>query len=60
MADLKITLRKSSIGSPPDQKGTLRALGLKKIGTSVVKRDTPEIRGMVFHVRHLVDVTENV
>ena len=56
MADLKITLRKSSIGCPPDQKGTLRALGLKKIGASVVKKDAPEIRGMVFKVRHLVEV----
>lgn len=56
MADLKITLRKSSIGCPPDQKGTLRALGLRKIGASVVKKDAPEIRGMVFKVRHLVEV----
>ena len=58
MADLKITLRKSSIGCPPDQKGTLRALGLKKIGASVVKKDAPEIRGMVFKVRHLVEVDD--
>ena len=58
MADLRITLRKSSIGCPPDQKGTLRALGLKKIGASVVKKDAPEIRGMVFKVRHLVEVDD--
>lgn len=58
MADLKITLRRSSIGCPPDQKGTLRALGLKKIGASVVKKDAPEIRGMVFKVRHLVEVDD--
>jgi large subunit ribosomal protein L30 len=59
MADLRITLRKSSIGCPPDQKGTLRALGLKKIGASVVKKDAPEIRGMVFKVRHLVEVEQS-
>lgn len=58
MPDLRITLRKSSIGCPPDQKGTLRALGLKKIGASVVKKDAPEIRGMVFKVRHLVEVDD--
>ncbi len=58
MTDIKITQRKSTIGCPPDQIGTMRALGLKKIGTSVSKADTPDIRGMVFHVRHLVDVVE--
>lgn len=58
MGNLKITQKKSPIGSPPDQKGTLRALGLRRIGTSVVKKDTPEIRGMIFHIRHLLEVTE--
>ena len=58
MAKLKITQRKSAIGCPPDQKGTMRALGLKKIGTHVVKDDKPEIRGMIFHVRHLIEVSE--
>jgi large subunit ribosomal protein L30 len=58
MAQLKITQKKSAIACPPDQKGTMRALGLKKIGTSVTKPDRPEIRGMVFKVRHLVEVEE--
>jgi large subunit ribosomal protein L30 len=59
MAELKITQRKSTIGCPPDQIGTMRALGLKKIGTSVSKTDTPDIRGMVFKVRHLIEVEES-
>lgn len=58
MADLTITLRKSAIGERPEHKGTLRALGLKKIGASVTKKDTPEIRGMVFKVKHLVEVND--
>jgi large subunit ribosomal protein L30 len=57
MPEITITLRKSAIGERPEHKGTLRALGLKKIGTSVTKNDTPEIRGMVFKVKHLVEVT---
>jgi large subunit ribosomal protein L30 len=59
MAEITITLRKSSIGERPEHKGTLRALGLKKIGTSVTKKDSPEIRGMVFKVKHLVEVTNS-
>jgi large subunit ribosomal protein L30 len=59
MATLQITQRKSTIGCPPDQKGTMRALGLKKIGSSVQKSDTPDIRGMLFKVRHLIDVEES-
>lgn len=58
MGNLKITQKRSPIGRPPDQRGTLRALGLRKIGSSVVKSDTPEIRGMVFKIKHLVEVTE--
>ena len=55
---LKVTLRKGMIGCPTDQKGTIRALGLRRIGQSVEKKDVPEIRGMVFKVKHLVDVEE--
>ena len=55
---LKVTLRKGMIGCPPDQKGTIRALGLRRIGQSVEKNDVPEMRGMVFKVKHLVDVEE--
>lgn len=55
---LKITLRKGLVGRPEDQRGTVRALGLKRIGHTVVKDDRPEIRGMVFKVKHLVEVEE--
>jgi len=55
---LKVTLRRGMIGCPQDQRGTIRALGLRKIGQSVEKEDVPEIRGMVFKVKHLVDVEE--
>jgi large subunit ribosomal protein L30 len=58
MADLKITQKRSSIGRPPDQRRTLRALGLRKIGHSVQKPDSPDLRGMLFKVQHLVEVEE--
>jgi large subunit ribosomal protein L30 len=53
---LRITQRRSRIGSPPGQRRTLDGLGLRRIGSSVVRPDTPAIRGMVFKVCHLVDV----
>lgn len=56
MSTLKITQVKSSIGRPPKQRGTLRALGLKRIRHTVVKEDCPEIRGMAAKVSHLVTV----
>jgi large subunit ribosomal protein L30 len=55
---LTITLRRGLSGHPPDQVQTLRGLGLRKIRQTVVRRDTPEIRGMVRKVIHLVDVQE--
>ncbi|MCI9517751.1 MAG: 50S ribosomal protein L30 [Clostridia bacterium] len=55
---LKITLVKSTIGRLEKQKRTVEALGLKKIGSSVVKRDNAAMRGMVFVVKHLVEVEE--
>ncbi len=58
MAELKITQVRSSIGRPPKQRGTLRALGLKRINHTVVKEDRPEIRGMLAVVSHLVRVEE--
>jgi large subunit ribosomal protein L30 len=57
-AKLKITLVKSTISSLEDQKATVRALGLRRIRHSVVREDCPAIRGMIFKVRHLVDVEE--
>ncbi|MBU1670387.1 MAG: 50S ribosomal protein L30 [Actinobacteria bacterium] len=55
---LKVTLKKGLVGRPADQRGTVRALGLKRIGQTVEKDDRPEIRGMIFKVRHLVEVEE--
>ena len=58
MKKLKITLIRSLIGYKQDQRATVRALGLGKIGTSIVQEDNPTIRGMVHKVRHLVKVEE--
>ena len=60
MAQLKITQIKSTIGAKPNQRQTLRSLGLKRISHSVVQADRPEIRGMVATVPHLVTVEEIV
>lgn len=58
MAKLKITLKKSTIGSKKDQIATVKALGLKKIRDIVEQEDTPQIRGMINKVSHLVEVEE--
>ncbi|CAM3231958.1 50S ribosomal protein L30 [Vagococcus sp. PNs007] len=58
MADLKITLKRSVIGRPQNQKDTVKALGLKKTNSSVVKPDNVAIKGMINTVSHLVDVEE--
>ncbi|MGF1470958.1 MAG: 50S ribosomal protein L30 [Rubrobacteraceae bacterium] len=57
-AKLKVTQVKSVIGSLGNHKKTVRALGLKRIRDSRVHQDTPQIRGMVQNVRHLVRVEE--
>ena len=54
MANLKITLVKSTIGAVPKNKKTVEALGLKKIGASVERPDNKAVRGMIQQVRHLV------
>ncbi|MPM24089.1 50S ribosomal protein L30 [bioreactor metagenome] len=56
MEQIKVTLTRSLIGYPQDQRATVKALGLGKIGTSVVKNDTSTIRGMIHKVEHLVKV----
>ena len=56
MAQLQITQVKSGIGSPPDHRGTLRALGLKRMHQTVVHDDNPVIRGMVRKVSYLLEV----
>lgn len=58
MARLKVTQIRSEIGGKPNQRETLRSLGLKRIGDAVLKEDRPEIRGMVNTVQHLVTVEE--
>ncbi len=58
MAKLKITLLKSTNKAKKDQFATVRALGLKKIRSVVEHNDTPQIRGMVKKVSHLVGVEE--
>ena len=58
MANLKVTLVKSVIGSKKDQIATVEALGLKKIRETKEHADNPQIRGMVNKVKHLVKVEE--
>jgi large subunit ribosomal protein L30 len=58
MSNLKITQVKSQIGGKQNQRETLRTLGLKRIGHSVVREDRPEVLGMIQTVRHLVTVEE--
>ena len=55
---LHVTYRKSAIGYNKSQKGTIRALGLRKLGQTVEHDDTAVIRGMLHKVRHLVDFKE--
>ncbi|MEA2521942.1 MAG: large subunit ribosomal protein [Actinomycetota bacterium] len=55
---LKVTQRRSVIDRPKDQKDTVRRLGLHRINDSVVKENTPDIRGMIAKVQHLVIVEE--
>jgi large subunit ribosomal protein L30 len=55
---LRVTQTRSSIGTKPKQRGTLRALGLRRLGASNDLPDRPEIRGMLAKVPHLVSVEE--
>ncbi len=56
MSSLKITQVRSTIGQTNHHLGTLRALGLGKIGRSAEHKDSPELRGMLRHVNHLVRI----
>jgi len=58
MSELRVRQVRSSIGSKPKHRGTLRALGLGRIGKTHVFPDRPEIRGMIAKVGHLVRVQE--
>jgi len=58
MAQLQITLIRSTIGVKPKHKLTVEALGLRKLNSTVIQKDNPAIRGMVHQVRHLLKVEE--
>ncbi|XOQ50675.1 MAG: 50S ribosomal protein L30 [Acidaminococcus timonensis] len=58
MAQVKVTLTRSLIGYPKDQRATVKALGLTKIRSSVVKEDSPTLRGMLHKVAHMVKVED--
>ncbi|MCR5610271.1 MAG: 50S ribosomal protein L30 [Clostridiales bacterium] len=58
MANLKIELVRSTIGALKDQQATVKALGLHKMHSTVIKPDNPCVRGMIFKVKHLVKVEE--
>ena len=57
-ATVRITQRKSRNGSDARQRDTLRSLGLRRIGHTVEHPDSPQLRGMIHKVRHLVEVDE--
>jgi len=59
MATLKITQVRSATSRGKKQIGTIRALGLKRLGHTVEHEDRPEIRGMINVVSHLIEVEEN-
>jgi large subunit ribosomal protein L30 len=56
---LKITLRRSLIGEKPKARATVESLGLRRINSSVERPDTPDVRGMVHKVKHLLEVEES-
>jgi large subunit ribosomal protein L30 len=56
---LQITLTRSVIGRPQDQRETVKALGLRKVNQTVEQQDNPAIRGMINKVAHLLSVKEN-
>jgi large subunit ribosomal protein L30 len=59
MATLKVTYVRSIIGQKPDQQRTVEALGLRRLNQTVEHQDSPQLRGMIHKVRHLVKVEES-
>jgi large subunit ribosomal protein L30 len=53
---LKLRLAKSGIATPVDQKATIRALGFRRVGETIERPDTPEVRGRIRKIRHLVEI----
>ncbi len=58
MSTLKITYVRSVIGQKPDQEKTVKALGFRKLHQTIERPDSPQLRGMVHKIRHLVMVEE--
>jgi large subunit ribosomal protein L30 len=58
VARLRVTLVRSTIGKKPDHRATIKALGLKKIGSVVEHEDTPQIRGMINKVNYMLKIEE--
>ena len=58
MSQLKITLKKSTIGAKPKHKLIVQALGLGKLNSSVIQKDNPATRGAIHKVQHLLQVEE--
>jgi large subunit ribosomal protein L30 len=56
---VKVTQRRSKNGADTSQRDTLRSLGLRRIGQTVEHPDTPQLRGMIHKVRHLIEVSED-
>lgn len=56
---LKITLVRSTIGERPKVRATVESLGLRKLHQTVERPDSPDVRGMVYRARHLLDVEES-
>jgi large subunit ribosomal protein L30 len=59
MSTLTVTQRKSKNGSDQSQLDTLRSIGLRRINHTVQVEDTPQMRGMLHKVRHLIEVSES-
>lgn len=55
MAKLRITWKKSTIGRPPKQQRTIKSLGFRKLNETICHEDTPQIRGMVESISHLLE-----
>jgi large subunit ribosomal protein L30 len=55
---VKVTLKRSGIGTSPRQRATLRGLGLTRLGQAVILKDSPSVRGMIRTVGHLIVVEE--
>ena len=60
MAKIKVTLVRSIIGRPSKHRRIHRSMGLRRTGASKVFNDTPDVRGKIFHVQHLVEVEEKL